>query len=98
MTRQASFSRRPGTLFRKIEKAAPTAFAAMSSREKRCLPVNPSMVSPMPMIPNATRAPVIWPPTGLGRVAKSDPDPDCCELHEAKKARGELVVAGGDAA
>ena len=34
----------------------------------------------------------------LGRVDKSDPDPDCCELHEAKKARGELVVAGGDAA
>jgi hypothetical protein len=33
----------------------------MSSREQRCLPVTPSRVSPSPMMPQATSAPVIGP-------------------------------------
>ena len=46
ITRKSSFSRSPGMEFLRIEKAAPAALAMMSSREKRCLPVNPSTVSP----------------------------------------------------
>src|SRR6478735_3651516 len=46
ISRQSSFSRNPGIEFRRMAKAAPTPFATMSSREKRCLPVNPSTASP----------------------------------------------------
>src|SRR5215218_3122526 len=68
MIRQSSFSRSPGTEFRTIEKSAPTPFATISSREKRCLPVNPSKVSTKPIMPNATSEPVIGGARGIGRI------------------------------